>query len=69
MDKAELKRVFQIILKEGKNEIVIEDVSKNILSNTIRIDIKNKTKATIQEVNFQKDQATPEEIDSEKVCF
>ncbi|KAI1704081.1 protein F37C4.5 [Ditylenchus destructor] len=77
-DHAELKRIFSVTLKEGLNEIIVENVSNKINADSIRVDgsaqattihevqLKSETKNS-EETNETQIKALTEEIETLKV--
>ncbi|KAI1706134.1 protein F37C4.5 [Ditylenchus destructor] len=77
-DHAELKRIFSVTLKEGLNEIIVENVSNKINADSIRVDgsaqattihevqLKSETK-NAEETNEAQIKALTEEIETLKV--
>ncbi|KAI6212004.1 Protein F37C4.5 [Aphelenchoides besseyi] len=64
-DRAELKRVFEVQLHAGFNNVVINNVCASIEPDSIRVE--GKGKAVIHEVQFKFDHATDTETDSPQV--
>uniref|UniRef100_A0A915E0J1 DUF4140 domain-containing protein n=1 Tax=Ditylenchus dipsaci TaxID=166011 RepID=A0A915E0J1_9BILA len=64
-DRAELVRTFKVTLQQGLNEIVVENVSHSIESDSIRVD--GSGAATIHEVQFKTDHVRQDEVDNPQV--
>uniref|UniRef100_A0A914E697 Protein F37C4.5 n=1 Tax=Acrobeloides nanus TaxID=290746 RepID=A0A914E697_9BILA len=64
-DRAEIRREFQVTLKAGINEIRVENVASTIINDSIRLD--GNGPATFHEVQFLREPAKQEEIDSDQV--
>lgn len=81
-DRAELKYVFGVILKQGLNNIcvdvsiqvteiltyfLLQNVCASIEADSIRVD--GKGVATIHEVQYKTEHATDSEVDTPQVCL
>ncbi|KAH7693993.1 Conserved hypothetical protein CHP02231, partial [Aphelenchoides avenae] len=64
-DRAEVRRVFHVMLDEGLTDVIVENVAATVDSDSIRID--GHGTATIHEVQFKRDFATDAEVDSPQI--
>uniref|UniRef100_A0A915DS88 DUF4140 domain-containing protein n=1 Tax=Ditylenchus dipsaci TaxID=166011 RepID=A0A915DS88_9BILA len=64
-NRAELVRTFKVTLQQGLNDIVVQNVSHSIESDSIRVD--GSGAATIHEVQFKTDHVRQDEVDNPQV--
>ncbi|KAI6206723.1 Protein F37C4.5 [Aphelenchoides besseyi] len=64
-DRAELKRLFEVQLERGLNNVVVNNVCASIDPNSIRVE--GKGKAVIHEVQYKRDQAIDSETDTPQI--